>query len=178
MTIEQILYFSMLGAALLGYIAILCTIPYRRKKILREAGKLILPLKVKSSKKWVAIAVAAFILLLVVPLRNYGWFVNIVLLGTALVATEIAAREAGGSGKAGIYEKMLVSGTNSVLWEDIYSLPTLAYENDEETTQVDFRVLRIILKNGIETQILFSDEEERKNALETIIKIAPHLDAR
>lgn len=165
----------MLALALLGYIVILCTIPHRRKKILREAGKLILPLNVKSSKKWIAIAFFAFILILVVPLRNYGWFVNIILLATAIVATEIAAREAGGSGKAGIYEKMLVSGTTSLLWDNIYSLPTLAYENDEETTQVDFKSLRLLLNNGQESLILFSSEDERKKALETILNLAPHL---
>lgn len=132
-------------------------------------------LKVASSKKWLAIAVAAFILLLVVPLRNYSWFVNIVLLATALVATEIAAREASGCGKAGIYENMLISGTAALLWNDILSLPTLAYENDPETTQVDFKTLRIITNKGSEIQILFSSEEERKTAVETILKLVPRL---
>lgn len=175
MTIEQILYFGMLAAALVGFIAILCTIPYRRKKIIAQAGSCLMTLKVKRSKKWVAIAVAAFILILIVPLRNYGWFVNIVLLGVALVATEIAARDASGSGKAGIYENMLISGTNAILWAEILSLPTLAYENDPETTQVDFKTLRIILKNGSENQILFESEEERKEAVDLILKLAPSL---
>lgn len=175
MTIEQILYFGMLAAALVGFIAILCTIPYRRKKIIAQAGSCLMPLKVKRSKKWVAIAVATFILILIVPLRNYGWFVNIVLLGVALVATEIAARDASGSGKAGIYENMLISGTNAILWAEILSLPTLAYENDPETTQVDFKTLRIILKNGSENQILFESEEERKEAVDLILKLAPSL---
>ena len=174
MTIIQIAYFSMLGIALLGYIGILCSIPHRRKKIFAQAGACVKPLKVASSKKWVAIAVAGFILILVVPLRNYSWFVNIVLLGAALFATEIAAREASGCGKAGIYENMLISGTNAVLWSDILSLPTLAYENDPETTQVDFKTLRVILNNGQENQILFASEEERKEAVELILKLAPN----
>ena len=109
------------------------------------------------------------------PLRNYSWFVNIILLATALVAAEIAAREAAGCGKAGIYENMLISGTDSVLWNDVYSLPTLAYENDEETTQVDFKTLRVILNNGKENLILFSSEEERKQAVDLILKLAPKL---
>lgn len=175
MTAIQIAYFSMLGAALLGYIAILCSIPHRRKKIFAQAGMCVMPLKVASSKKWVAIAVAAFILMLVVPLRNYNWFVNIVLLGAALFATEIAAREAGGCGKAGIYENMLISGTEALLWSEILSLPTLAYENDPETTQVDFKTLRVINKKGTESQILFSTEEERAKAVEKILELAPQL---
>lgn len=175
MTIEQILYFSMLGAALLGYIAILCTIPHRRKKIFSQAGACVMSLKVAPSKKWVAIAVLAFILIAIVPLRNFGWFINIVLLGAALFATELAAREASGIGKAGIYENMLISGTNAVLWNEILSLPTLAYENDEETTQVDFKALRVLTKNGAEQIIYFENEEERAKAVETILKLAPEL---
>lgn len=175
MTIVQIAYFGMLAAALLGYIGVLCSIPHRRKKIFAQAGACLLPLNVASSKKWIAIAVAAFILILVVPLRNYSWFVNIVLLGAALFATEISAREASGCGKAGIYENMLISGTDAVLWSDILSLPTLAYENDPETTQVDFKTLRVILNKGTELQILFSSEEERKTAVEKILELAPNL---
>ena len=51
MTVEQILYFGMLGAALLAFIGILCTIPHRRKKIAARAGNCLMPLKVKPSKK-------------------------------------------------------------------------------------------------------------------------------
>ena len=175
MRLELIAYFSMLGAALLGYTGILCSIPHRRKKIFTQAGRCVMPLKVPSSKKWIAIAVLAFILILVVPLRNFGWFINIVLLGTALFAAELAAREASGVGKAGIYENMLISGTSAVLWSDVLSLPTLAYENDPETTQVDFKTLRVITNSGAEQQIVFESEEERAKAVEEILKLAPKL---
>ena len=175
MTFEQIAYIFMLGASVLGYIGILASIPHRRKKIFAQAGALRMSLKVASSKKWVGIAVLSFILILVVPLRNYSWFVNIVLLATALVAAEIAAREASGCGKAGIYEHMLISGTAAVLWGDVLSLPTLAYENDPETTQVDFKTLRVLTNNGAEQLILFESEDERKRAVELILELAPRL---
>lgn len=175
MTFEQIAYFSMLGSALLAYIGILASISFRRKKVFSQAGKCLLPLKVASSKKWVAIAVAAFILILVVPLRNYGWAINLILLGTALVATEIAAREAAGCGKAGIYENMLISGTAAILWSDVYSLPTLSYENDPETTQVDFKTLRVLSNSGAEQLILFESEEERAKAVALILELVPRL---
>lgn len=165
----------MLGAAVIAYIAILCSIPHRRKKIFSEAGKLRMSLNVPSSKKWIGVAILAFILILIVPLRNYGWFVNGVLLGVAIVSAEISAREAAGCGKAGIYENMLISGAAAILWSDIYSLPTLAYENDEETTQVDFKTLRVITKSGSEQLIVFESEEERARAVEEILKIEPRL---
>ena len=163
----------MLGVTLLGYIGILCSIPRRRKKIFSQAGNLVLALKAKSSKKWLAIAIFALALVLLLPF--FGWFVNFILFGTALFATELAAREASGIGKAGIYENMLISGTDAVLWSDVYSLPTLAYENDPDTTQVDFKTLRVILNSGKENLILFESEEERKNAVETILRLAPQL---
>ena len=47
--------------------------------------------------------------------------------------------------------------------------------NDPETTQVDFKTLRIITNKGSEIQILFSSEEERKTAVETILKLVPRL---
>lgn len=175
MRLELILYLGMLSLALLSYIGILCSIPYRRKKIFSHTGKLLLPLRTPSSKKWTAIAALAFILILVVPLRNFGWFVNIVLLGAALFAAELSAREASVCGKSGIYENMLASGANVVFWSDILSLPTLAYENDAETTQVDFKTLRVITKNGAELLILFDSEEERKNAVNLILKMEPRL---
>ncbi|MCR4823650.1 MAG: hypothetical protein K5873_12355 [Treponema sp.] len=177
MTTIQIAYFSMLGAALLAYIGILASIPYRRKKIIKQAGNCLMPLKKASSKKWIAIAVMAFILILIVPLRNFGWMVNIVLLGAALFASELAAREAGGAGKAGIYEHMLISGTEALLWSDILSLPTLAYEDDPETTQVDFTTLRVITNKGSELVIMFDSEEERKAAVQLILKIEARLKA-
>ena len=70
---------------------------------------------------------------------------------------------------------MLVSGTAALFWKDVISLPTLAYENDPETTDVDFKTLRLILSNGNEQLVLFSSEEERKAAVELILEIAPHL---
>lgn len=175
MNITQILYFGMLGIALVAYTVILCTIPHRRKKIISQAGECVMKLNVPSSKKWVGIAVAAFILILVVPLRNFSWFVNIILLSTAVFASELSAREAAGCGKTGIYKNMLISGTSAILWKDILSLPTLAYENDSETTQVDFKTLRVISKNGTEQTIIFSSEEERKQAVQTILTLAPKL---
>jgi len=175
MNVKAIVYFSMLAFALVAYIAILSSIPLRRKKILKSAGKCLMSLPELTSKKWLGIAIMAGILIVIVPLRNFGIFISGVLLGAGLLAAELAARQALGSGKAGIYENMLISETSAVLWSDILSLPTLAYENDPETSQVDRSSLRILTQKGEEKLILFSSEEERQKAVELILKLAPSL---
>ncbi|MCR5724129.1 MAG: hypothetical protein K6G80_03490 [Treponema sp.] len=175
LTTEAIIYFSLLVVALLLYIAVLVSIPVRRRRTLAAAGACLMPLSAPSSKKWVAIAVVAGLVLLAVPLRNYGLVVSAVLLAAAVLGAEIAAREAAGSGRAGIYENMLILGTSAIRWSDIASLPTLSYEDDPDTTQVDKTTLRVLLEDGSEQLVLFSDEEERRRAVEKILERAPEL---
>ena len=175
MTTEAIIYLAMLGVALATYAGILLSIPARRKRVLAAAGACVMPLRVASSKKWVAIAVVAALVLLVVPLRNFGWLVNVVLLATSLLAAEIAAREAAGCGKAGIYQHLLISGTSAIRYCDIAALPTLAYEDDPDTTQVDKSALRVLTEDGGEQLILFSSEEERAAAVAALLELEPRL---
>ena len=175
MTATAIAYLALLALALVAYIALLLSIPLRRKRIIAVAGARLMPLSARSSRKWVLIAVVAGFILLLVPLRNFGLVVSAVMLGAALLGAEIAAREAAGCGRAGIYEHMLISGTSAVLWEDIAALPTLAYEDDPDTTQVDKTALRLLLENGSEQLVLFADESERTRAVEQILALVPRL---
>lgn len=175
MTTEAIIYFAMLGIALVAYIAVLVSVPVRRKRILAQAGACLLPLKVRSSKKWVLIAVVAFLIMALVPLRNFGLLLNAVILAAAVLGAEIAAREGAGCGHAGIYENMLISGTSAVRYTDIAALPTLAYEDDPDTTQVDKTALRVLLEDGSEQLVLFTDEAERAQAVALILECEPRL---
>ena len=54
-------------------------------------------------------------------------------------------------------------------------LPTLAYENDEDTTGVDKRFLKVILKNGKQVEFGFSDEETRNKVVQTLLSAEPRL---
>ncbi len=175
MTTEAIFYFSLLALALVAYVAVLVSIPIRRRRLLSTAGALLMPLSAKASKKWVVIAVVAFLILLVVPLRNFGLLLNAIILAAAVLGAEIAAREASGCGHAGIYENVLISGTSAIFWKDIAALPTLAYEDDPDTTQVDKTTLRVLLEDGSEQLVLFADEEERRAAVAKILECAPQL---
>lgn len=175
MTTKAIIYLSMLAVAFIGYVAILASIPVRRKRTLAAAGERRMSLNVASSRKWVAIAIVAALVLFAVPLRNFGLMVSAIMLGGALLAAEIAARTAVGCGHAGIYERMLISGTSAVRWDDVVALPTLAYEDDPDTTQVDKRTLRVLIEDGTEQLIVFTSEEERAQAVAEILALVPRL---
>ena len=51
----------------------------------------------------------------------------------------------------------------------------LGAEYDEETTQVDFRILEVIPKKARKIQLIFPDETTRNTALEFILKQCPRL---
>ena len=163
------------AVGLLGYAAILISIPFRTKKLRENVGTQYLALKQTSSAKWILIAVFAAAIICVLPLRDMGLFVDAVLVGTALIATEIAAREGANRGLAGVYKDAIVVGTQTVYFVSIESLPTLAYENDPDSTGSYKTTLTIIQRNGNESTLIFADEEDRANAVQTILDLVPRL---
>ena len=70
---------------------------------------------------------------------------------------------------------MIISDTTALKYDDILSLPTLSYENQEETVNVDFRLLEVLLKNGSKITLVFPDQQVRTEALEVILKQCPRL---
>lgn len=165
-------------AGLICYAAILISIPLRTKKLRQNAGTQYLPLKQISSAKWIAIALFGAAIICVLPFRDMGLFVNAILIGTALIATEIAAREGANRGMAGVYKDAIVLGTQIIYFVNIEALPTLAYENDPENTGNYKTTLSVVQRNGNETTLIFADEEDRKKAVETILDLVPRLRPR
>lgn len=165
-------------AGLICYAAILISIPLRTKKLRQNAGTQYLPLKQISSAKWIAIALFGAAIICVLPFRDMGLFVNAILIGTALIATEIAAREGANRGMAGVYKDAIVLGTQIIYFVNIEALPTLAYENDPENTGNYKTTLSVVQRNGNETTLIFADEEDREKAVETILDLVPRLRPR
>ena len=166
------------AAGLICYAAILISIPLRTKKLRQNAGTQYLPLKQTSSAKWIAIALFGAAIICVLPFRDMGLFVNAILIGTALIATEIAAREGANRGMAGVYKDAIVLGTQIIYFVNIEALPTLAYENDPENTGNYKTTLSVVQRNGNETTLIFADEEDREKAVETILDLDPRLRPR
>lgn len=168
--------FIIIGIAAVVMITMIATIPLRRKKILENAGKLLLPLQNGVPIKVIGLFVLSFLILAVIPLRNFALYIQVIFALVAIFAARFSAQEAAGIGKAGIYENIIISGTYVIEFDDILSLPTVAYEDDPETFGVDKTTLEIIRKKDASTVLLiFENEEKRKEALQTILKIRPEL---
>ena len=163
------------GAAVVAYALIMGSIPLRTQKLRQQAGRLLQPLKNTSSAKWILIAVFALAVIALVPFRDMGLFVNVVLLLTALIAAELAAREAATRGMTGVYSDAIVFGTQTIYFTAIESLPTLAYEADPDSTGNYKTSLSVILRDGTETTLVFADERDRAAAVRTILDCVPRL---
>lgn len=163
------------GAAVVAYALIMGSIPLRTQKLRQQAGRLLQPLKNTSSAKWILIAVFALAVIALVPFRDMGLFVNVVLLLTALIAAELAAREAASRGMTGVYSDAIVFGTQTIYFTAIESLPTLAYEADPDSTGNYKTSLSVILRDGAETTLVFADERDRAAAVRTILDCVPRL---
>lgn len=168
--------YIIVGIASLALIAIMATIPHKRKQILQKAGNLICPLQNGVSYKVVALFILSILILIVIPMRNFALYIQVVFAAVAVFAGRMAAQEAIGLGKAGVYENLIISGTYVVPFDEILSLPTLAYEDDPETHGVDKTTLEIIReKDASSVLLIFESEEKRQEAVQAILKIRPEL---
>jgi len=163
-----------LGAA--AYLGILLSIPFRTKKAMADAGKMLLPLKNGLPFKVVCLFLLAALIIAVIPMRNFAFYIQAIFVLAALMAARMGAQEAAGIGHAGIYENTIISGTYVVRFDDILAIPTLAYEDDPDTVNVDKTTIEIIRKSDAQTVVLiFESEEKRQEAVQTILKIRPDL---
>lgn len=167
------LLISILGGA--AYIILLASFFIRRKFVILNAGKLLLKLPGNVSLKDIVILIFAAAMITAISIRNFAIYLDVMFVCVALLAEEIAIREMMVSNNAGVYEKKILYSSYSIFYDEMEILPTLAYENDEETTGVDKRFLKVILKNGKQVEFGFSDEELRNNVVQTILSVEPRL---
>lgn len=156
------------GICLLG---IIISIPFRRKMIKKNSGALIKALPSSSVKIFGGYLIcAAIIIFMLLTKYEYAWYLTVLLDAAAVIGAEICARESKSYKITGFYENAIVWGVYFIPYENIYSLPTLAYENDKDTVGVDFQYLQIMLKNNKEVQMFFESKEERNEAVKIILK--------
>lgn len=174
MDIQKItLGFSIAGWCV--FAGMLISIPFRTKKLKSECGQLKMPLKSDFPLRSFLTFAICGLLLGVIPFRTFAPYISGIFILTALLGTAIASKQVVNSGLNGIFEKMIISDTTALKYDDILSLPTLSYENQEETVNVDFRLLEVLLKNGSKITLVFPDQQVRTEALEVILKQCPRL---
>lgn len=171
----MILTFTIVSSVI--FLGMLFYIPFRIKSLKKQSGKLLMPLKAETPFRSIAIILVSAVLLVIVPLRNFAPYIAAIFDAVALLATYLSCMQIANCKINGIYEKMIIVDTNAILFENIYSLPTVAYEKDEDTTQVDFRLLEVMPKKGGKIQLIFPDEQIRNQALDIILQQCPRLKA-
>ncbi len=154
------------------------SIPMRRKSLFLRAGKCLLSLPSPSLKKIVGIFVVCALIIALLPLQRFALYIQIILALSCILGAHFASREAISFSRFGIYENAIILGNDTIFYDEINLFPTLAYENDAETTSVDKSSLQIILKNGQKKELAFENEEVRKNVLDVILSIRPEFKAK
>ena len=165
-----------IGAVISGllYIAILVSIPFRRRSALKTAGNLVMKLS-SASYRMFGIYILCAAIIAALPSRQFAPYILVILYATAVIGTEIGARETRSWKIAGLYENAILWGMYLIRYEDIYALPTISYEDDPETVGVDFNSLQVILNNNKEVQLVFADREQRRQAVDFILGKRPDL---
>ncbi len=156
------------------FLGIAASIPFRRNKIKASSGEMIMPLASSSVIMFAGFFICAAVIA-VLPFRNFAPYLYVVLAAVADIASEIAAREAASFRLTGLYQNSIIWGIYNIPYGEIYSLPTISYENDEDTVGVDFNYLDIILTNNKQIQMFFKDRAQRDEALKVILQKRPDL---
>ena len=173
---QNLLYTFVLFSGIV-FVAQIVSIPFRKKSISKKGGSLLMPLENGSIVRVITIFVICALIIVLVPLRNFALWISAVLIFCALLGENFAVKDLCALGKAGIYENMIVTGPNVVYFDDIFSFPTLAYENDPETSMVDKQYLQVMRKNNSTVTLIFESEEKREAALRKILELRPSLNA-
>ncbi len=162
--------------ALLAYGALLVTWPNRKKKLMANLGEQVLPLTGIQNRFMIPVLVLAPTLILFQWFRNFGFMINAVLCGVALLAAELVIRERVLGAMAGVYKNGLVVDGRQLLFSEMYALPTLSYEDElEDRDEFYRRTLEIVTENSGTLRVGFASVSERDAAVEIICKLEPRL---
>ncbi len=169
--------FILPGIALLAFAGLLISIPFRRKRLLSKAGNLVFKLSDDFPIRPILIFFVCLVLIAVLPFRSFQLHIEIIFLLVALIGTEITVRSVASYKINGVYDKMVIHDTYAIEYDDIGCLPTVSYEDDPETENVDKRFLEILRQNGAQVILGFESEELRGKVLNEILARRPELKA-
>ena len=104
-------------------IALFVSRPFRKRRLLKRAGNCLLPLtRRKALVLYAGIFIVSACMLAVLRLRSFDFIIALVLRITAVLAAELAVRDAVCKDVAGVYENMLIAGGKTIPKTDIVQL--------------------------------------------------------
>ena len=118
------------GIAALVFAGLLISIPFRRKRMLSRAGNIVLKLSNDFPIRQILIFVLCAALIVILPLREFAFYLEIIFLLVGLIGAEMSVRAASSYGINGVYENMVIYDTYAIPFDDIGCLPTVVYEDD------------------------------------------------
>ena len=132
-------------------LAISLTLPFWRKKVMKEAGQKILTTVTRKSKlTWISVPLA-FLLLFLSVFFDFGKM-NFVIPYCAVLGLFAAVKESTLLPVNGLYENLIINGSTIIKYEDIASLaPNSAAQNTITITTRQNRQLQLVFDNPHET---------------------------
>ncbi len=172
MNVEAILQYISLTA----YIGVLCSLPVRQKKLSAQYGACLLRLKHEPARLQYLVFVLCAALIILPRFRDFGTFVTIVLYLCAVIAAELVVRDILLKRFAGLYERALIVDGRCLPFDDIVSLPELAYkDSDAEEDEQYARALKIVSEKSGVIYVGFADREQKKQAVSLLLELVPRL---
>ncbi len=147
--------------------------PFYKLKIMKMAGQKLLPLASKSSKLSFIASGLAIVLMFLSLKINFGRL-NFVIPYCAVLGLFIAVRESTFIPVNGVYEKLLIVGSDILFYDDIMGFPLEELAAEERAHYPDYILLVVTKKRG-KRQLTFSNSNEVAEVL-TVLKKKCHFE--
>ena len=128
-------------------IALFVSRPFRKRRLLKRAGNCLLPLARKNTLvPYAGIFIVSACMLAVLRLRSFDFVIALVLRITAVLAAELAVRDAMCKDAAGVYENMLIAGGKTIPKTGIVQLCDVDSACGGEGQEADTRNTALVLQ--------------------------------
>ena len=166
-TITKVVY----AASAVLYALLVLTIFLRKKSILKRAGKCVFSARPRPAKFSAGIIVCAPFIMLFSAFVDLRFYFKWMLCAVALLATEIAVREASTLHSSGVYENGVVTEGEVILFTDISGAK-------KGSAMGEIRgdcVAELEVRGKGMRRITYADEGERDAVLKAIFECRPQL---
>ncbi len=142
--------------------------PFYKLKIMKGAGEKLLPLAKKSTKLSFIASAVAIVLMFLSLMFDFGRM-NFIIPYCAVLGLFIAVRESTFIPVNGVYENLLIVGSDILYYDDILSLPLDQLPAEEKARYPDYVLLVVTKKKG-KRQLTFSNANEVNEVLSVLKK--------
>lgn len=160
-----------------AYAAILISMPFRTKKILKKAGNVVVQAKRKQLVLPVIVIVCCAALIFLLLIRDFGIMTNFVICLVAILGVSMGSAEASLNNCSGVYENGLIGGGHYLPFAEIAAIPSLSGRDAPSGTDSS-NVLHVTTNKKGSVSFIYADEAECAAVLEAVLRLAPNLDTR